>query len=65
MTFSTPILTNLVPNRTPIHVVVGKPVKFQGKTVEECHLEYLNALERLYDQHKATYGYQDMKLEFV
>jgi Diacylglycerol acyltransferase len=65
MTFSMPILTSVVPNRNPIHVVVGKPVAFQGKTVEECHREYLKELERLYDQHKGNYGYQDIKLEFV
>lgn len=63
--FSTPILTNLLPNRTPIHVVVGAPVVFRGTTVDECHREYLTALQQLYDQHKATYGYHDVPIEFV
>lgn len=66
MTFSLPILTSVLPNRTPIRVVVGAPVRFrQGSTLEECHREYLDALQTLYDQHKSRHGYQDMKLEFV
>jgi hypothetical protein len=65
MTFSVPAVTSVVPNRTPIRVVVGAPVRFRGKTLEECHLEYLDAVRALYDKHKSRYGYQDMKLEFV
>jgi 2-acylglycerol O-acyltransferase 2 len=65
LTFTIPILTSILPNRNPIHVVVGAPVKFKGTTLEECHAEYLEALRGLYDHHKAQYGYHDMKLEFV
>lgn len=65
MSFSLPILTSIVPNRRPIHVVVGEPVEFKGKTVEECHKEYLDAVRRLYNEHKAKYGYDDIELELV
>jgi hypothetical protein len=65
MSFSLPILTSLLPNRRPIHVVVGAPVEFQGTTAEECHAEYLLAVQKLYDEHKDKYGYSDIPFEFV
>lgn len=64
--FSFPILTRMLPNRHPIHVVVGKPVMFDPKqSVDDCHARYLDALRELYDNHKANYGYQNLEMEFV
>lgn len=65
MTFTLPILTWPIPRRRPIHVIVGKPLVFLSKDVEECHAQYLQHLQALYDQHKGKYGFQDVPLEFV
>ena len=66
LSFSLPIVTKILPNRRPIHVVVGEPVEFQpGASLEECHAQYLDALQKLYDNEKAKYGYQHIPLEFV
>lgn len=65
--FSTPILTNPIPHRRPIHVVIGKPIQFDAssQTVDQCHALYLDALRKLYEGHKTAYGYEDVPLEFV
>lgn len=66
--FSTPMLKSPFPRRKPIHVVVGAPVKFDtasNKTVEECHAQYVAALTKLYHEHKAKYGHQDIPLEII
>lgn len=65
MSFSLPILTSIFPIRHPIDVVVGEPVGFRGKTVDECHQEYLEAVRQLYEKHKANYGYKDVPIEFL
>ena len=67
--FSTPLWTHLIPLAHPIDVVIGKPMEFSGDlepaNVEKCHAQYLKAVQALYDEHKAKYGYEDVPLEFV
>jgi|UPI0005819D50 hypothetical protein len=73
LSFSTPFITWPVPNRHPIHVVIGKPLVFPEmkkglryeEYVDQCHDSYLEALRELYSDNKAKYGYQDMPLQFV
>ena len=68
MSFSLPILTNLIPNRVPVNVVVGAPVIFKNSSlnnIDQCHEEYLAALTKLYDQHKSKYGYDHVELEII
>merc|ERR1712176_1753907 len=63
--FSIPIWTNFIPNRNPINVVVGKPIRFDKKkydevnksAVDECHSLYIKSLRELYNKEKAKYGY--------
>jgi len=51
-----------VPNRTPIHVVVGAPIqvnKTPNPTIEEVdslHSKYVSALTALYREHSPKYG---------
>jgi len=65
--FSTPILTSILPNRRPIHVVVGGPIRFtpDDATVDECHEQYLEAVRWLFEENKHKYGYGHMEIEFV
>lgn len=67
--FSMPLWTHLIPIAYPINVVVGEPIHFSGKpdpaSVDECHARYLKALQDLYDEHKAKYGYEDVPLELL
>ena len=66
MSFSLPILTNLIPKRTPLNVVVGGPVQFTNpEDVNQCHEEYIMALNKLYDTHKSEYGYDHVELEII
>ena len=66
MSFSLPILTNLIPKRTPLNVVVGGPVQFTNpQDINQCHEEYLAALRKLYDTHKSKYGYDHVELEII
>jgi len=54
----------LMPQRRPIHVVVGRPVDIPyayspsditPELIDKYHKEYVNALTELYNQHKDTY----------
>lgn len=64
--FSTPLVTWPIPRRNPIHVVVGAPVAFTPDTsVEECHKQYIEAVTKLYSEHKAKYGHKDIPLEII
>ena len=64
--FSTPLVTWPIPRRNPIHVVVGAPVAFApGTSVEECHKQYIVAVTKLYNEHKAKYGHKDIPLEII
>lgn len=64
--FSTPLLKSPLPRRKPIHVVVGAPVKFdRDSSVEDCHAQYVAALTKLYNEHKAKYGHEHIPLEIL
>ena len=71
--FSIPIWTNFIPNRKPINVVVGKPIRFDKKeydesnksVVDEYHSLYIKSLYDLYNEQKANYGYKDVPLEII
>lgn len=68
LTFSIPIIASPLPQAHPIHVVVGKPVEFaqsaiEKQDVDECHAQYLRALQDLYNEHKAKYGHEHIPIE--
>jgi len=64
--FSAPLWTNLAPNRVPLNVVVGSPIRFGSSTsVDDCHALYISALQDLYEEHKDSYGYRDVPLEIL
>jgi Diacylglycerol acyltransferase len=65
LTVAMPVITWPVPNRRPIHVVVGEPVRFTSDNVERCHEQYVGALQKLYDDNKGKYGYHDVPLQIV
>ena len=63
LSFSTPILLSPFPRPTPIHVVVGKPVEFDStKSIEQCHAQYVKAVQDLYNQHKKAYDHDHIPL---
>jgi 1-acyl-sn-glycerol-3-phosphate acyltransferase len=65
--------TLICPNPVPTHIVFGKPmhlaVKQQGEpTADEldaAHMEFVNALTELFNQHKHKYGYGERTLEIL
>lgn len=73
MTFSLPILTNVVPHRTRVAVVVGKPLHVDRveenmiteELVERYHSLYVESLRNLYDAHKCEYGIEGVELEIL
>lgn len=66
LSFSMPIWTSVIPNKTKITVVVGSPIQFdENKSVDECHAMYLQHLSELYEKNKSKYGYDKVSLEFV
>ncbi|MBN3295728.1 MOGT1 acyltransferase, partial [Amia calva] len=52
----------LIPYRKPIYTVVGRPIAVEqnvnpsAEEVDRLHSEYLEALNQLFEQHKAQYG---------
>jgi len=74
ITFTVPLINGrgifqygwgLMPQRRPIHVVVGKPINvprpyadadITQELIDEYHREYLNGLLDLYNSHKAEYS---------
>jgi 2-acylglycerol O-acyltransferase 2 len=71
--FSTPLLSSPFPQRNPIHVVVGQPIRFDSlnskvndeELVESCFSEYKLAVETLYNEHKSLYGYNQIPLKWI
>lgn len=62
-----------LPHATPVTVVVGEPISVKGKggtepseeLVGELHAQYFDALEALFDKHKAAAGLAHSRLEYV
>ena len=65
LSFSLPVITNPIPNRVPITVVVGKPVEFRSNDPQKCHDEYLEAVRKLYYENREKYGDVSVDIEFL
>lgn len=64
--FSVPIISNIIPNRAKVTVVVGAPIEFDpSSSVDECHALYLKKVKALYDKHKDQLGHGHVPIEFV
>ncbi|XP_041073347.1 2-acylglycerol O-acyltransferase 1-like isoform X2 [Carcharodon carcharias] len=52
----------LLPYRKPIYTIVGKPINVQqnhtpsSEEIEALHTKYIEALNKLFEEHKAQYG---------
>ena len=59
------------PRRVPQQIVFGDPIRFETQAsptkeyVAACHAQFVDALERLFDAHKAEFGYADRSLEVL
>lgn len=75
LSFSVPILRSPFPQRTPIYVVVGHPIEFtpseskadieSKECIEECYVQYKLSVEKLYNDNKKIFGYENVPLEWV
>lgn len=64
--FSFPAITNPIPLKRSINVVVGQPVTFSDPTdVDRCHTEYLGAVKELFNEHRGRFGYSKVDVEFL
>ncbi|XXG46329.1 hypothetical protein AAC387_Pa02g1198 [Persea americana] len=60
-----------IPYRHPMHIVVGRPIELKknplatAEEVDEVHKQFVAALVKLYEMHKATFGYNDVQSKIV
>ncbi|XP_055331416.1 2-acylglycerol O-acyltransferase 2-A-like [Paramacrobiotus metropolitanus] len=61
----------LVPYRVPINTVVGKPIPVEKdanpsqEKIDALHETYMSELEKLFNEHKAHFGYKELSIKFV
>ena len=62
--FSAPVVTNLLPKREKVVVVMGQPISTKGskcsepsqELIDRIHKEYCEQVERVWNEHKDLYG---------
>jgi 2-acylglycerol O-acyltransferase 2 len=64
-----PFLLNIVPRRKPVTTVMGPPVCLnelksgsEEERIEELHAAYVAAIEGLYERHRKTFNYGELKI---
>ncbi|KAK4791494.1 hypothetical protein SAY86_031907 [Trapa natans] len=65
------ILGSPVPFQHPMHIVVGKPIKVKRtakpttQELDEVHLQFVTALQDLFERHRARVGHPDLELKIL
>ena len=63
--------SSFFPYCSPMRVVIGKPVAVPKTTtpspeqVAECHRQFVEAMEELFERHKGAAGHADLKLQVL